>query len=286
MHETGTGESQPSSGLRTGGIAGGSTDGADITQDQLQRNHGGAGQGKLFVVGIGPGSREDRTHRAENAIAQSQAVFGYNRYLDLIADLTEGKDVERSGMRQERERCLAALKRAEEGHVVSIVSSGDPGIYGMAGLVIELAGSEGISVPVEIVSGVTASHSMASRLGAPLMLDYACISLSDLLVPWETIEERLRHVAQADLVVALYNPRSKKRIHQLDDAAEIFRQHRPPTTPVGIGTAIGTGEEEVLISDLSNFLDFEIAMRSTVIIGNSSSRVIGKWFVTPRGYRV
>jgi precorrin-3B C17-methyltransferase len=156
----------------------------------------------------------------------------------------------------------------------------------MAGLVIELAGSEGISVPVEIVSGVTASHSMASRLGAPLMLDYACISLSDLLVPWETIEERLRHVAQADLVVALYNPRSKKRIHQLDDAAEIFRQHRPPTTPVGIGTAIGTGEEEVLISDLSNFLDFEIAMRSTVIIGNSSSRVIGKWFVTPRGYRV
>ncbi len=156
----------------------------------------------------------------------------------------------------------------------------------MAGLVIELAGSEGISVPVEIVSGVTASHSMASRLGAPLMLDYACISLSDLLVPWETIEERLRHVAQADLVVALYNPRSKKRIHQLDDAADIFRQHRPPTTPVGIGTAIGTGEEQVLISDLANFLDFEIAMRSTVIIGNSSSRVIGKWFVTPRGYRV
>jgi len=189
-------------------------------------------------------------------------------------------------MRQERDRCLAALRQAESGEVVSIVSSGDPGIYGMAGLTIELAGSEGISVPIEIVSGVTASHSMASRLGAPLMLDYACISLSDLLVPWETIKERLQHVAQADLVVSLYNPRSKKRIHQLDDAAEIFRQYRPTTTPVGIGTAVGTSEEQILITDLEHFIDFDIAMRSTVIIWNSSSRIVGGWFVTPRGYRV
>jgi len=213
-------------------------------------------------------------------------VFGYNRYLDLVADLTEGKEVERSGMREERERCLSALKRAEQGHVVSIVSSGDPGIYGMAGLAIELADSEGISVPIEIVSGVTAAAFMASRLGAPLMLDYACISLSDLLVPWETIKDRLLHVAQADLVVALYNPRSKKRIHQLDDAADIFRKHRPATTPVGIGTAVSTGEEQIVISDLERFLEFEIAMRSTVIIGNSSSLTVGGWFVTPRGYRV
>ena len=189
-------------------------------------------------------------------------------------------------MRQERERCLAALRRAKNGDIVSIVSSGDPGIYGMAGLVIELAGSEGISVPVEIVSGVTASHSMAARLGAPLMLDYASISLSDLLVPWETIRDRLEHVAQAEMVVALYNPRSKKRIHQLDDAAAIFRQHRPPDTPVGIGTAIGTEEEQVLITDLEHFLDFEIAMRSTVIIGNSSSRIVDGCFITPRGYQV
>lgn len=240
----------------------------------------------MYVVGIGPGGKADRTHRAERAIAESQVIFGYNRYLDLISDLTSDKEIVRSAMRQERDRCIAALQKANDGFVVSVVSSGDPGVYGMAGLIIELADSEGISLPIEIISGVTASNFMASRLGAPLMLDYACISLSDLLVPWETIKERLQHVAQADLVVALYNPRSKKRIHQLDDAAEIFRAHRPPATPVGIGTALGTEEEDVVITDLDHFLDFEIGMRSTVIIGNSSSRTMGKWFVTPRGYHV
>lgn len=240
----------------------------------------------MFVVGIGPGAREDRTHRAEAAIRESQVVFGYGRYLDLIKDLTEGKIVERSGMTEERDRCLAALKRAGEGCVVSIISSGDPGIYGMAGLVIELALSEGIALPIEIVSGVTAAGFLASRLGAPLMLDYACISLSDLLVPWETIAERLRHVAQADLVVALYNPRSKRRIRQLEEAVSIFAAYRPPNTPVGIGTELGANEESVVITTLAHLLDCDIGMRSTVIIGNSSSRAIGKWLITPRGYRI
>ena len=286
MLRTGTGEGQPSGSVGTGGTAGGQQDGADTAEGSVRRDHSGTGQGKLYVVGIGPGGKADRTHRAEDAIAQSQAIFGYNRYLELIADLTDGKEVVHSAMRQERDRCLAALRKASEGCVVAVVSSGDPGIYGMAGLIIEMADAEGISLPIEIISGVTAASSMASRLGAPLMLDYACISLSDLLVPWETIKDRLTHVAQADLVVALYNPRSKKRRHQLDDAADIFRAHRPATTPVGIGTALGTDEETTTITDLEHFLDFEIGMRSTVIIGNSSSKTIGNWFITPRGYHV
>lgn len=240
----------------------------------------------MYVVGIGPGGRADRTHRAERAIAESQVIFGYNRYLDLINDLIGDREIVPSTMRQERDRCIAALRKANEGFVVSVVSSGDPGIYGMAGLIIELSDSEGIPLPIEIVSGVSASNFMASRLGAPLMLDYACISLSDLLVPWRIIKERLQHVAQADLVVALYNPRSKERVHQLDDATEIFLAHRPPATPVGIGTALSTDEETVVITDLEHLLDYEIGMRSTVIIGNSSSKTIGKWFVTPRGYRI
>ncbi|MEW6356525.1 MAG: precorrin-3B C(17)-methyltransferase [Planctomycetota bacterium] len=238
------------------------------------------------MVGIGPGGRLDRTRRAEEAIARSDVVAGYTTYLKLIRDLTDGKELISSGMTQEVERCRAALRRAAEGATVALVSSGDPGIYGMAGLAIEIAAAEGIVVPIEIVPGVTASSAAAARLGAPLMLDYATISLSDLLVPWAAIRERLEAVAAADLVAVLYNPRSKKRMDQLDEAAAIFRRHRPGTTPVGIGTAVGTDEERIVLSDLDRFLDEDIGMRSVVIIGNRSSKSIGGWFVTPRGYTV
>ncbi len=286
MLRAGTGKSRPSCSGGAGCPAGGTQDEADPSQDSLQRDNRGAGQGKLFVIGIGPGGADDRTRRAEAAIARSEVIFGYTRYLDLISDLTVGKEVVPSGMRQERDRCAAAISRAREGHIVAVVSSGDPGIYGMAGLVIELAEAEGPRIPIEIVSGVTASNYMASRLGAPLMLDYACVSLSDLLVPWETIRTRLEHLAKADMVVALYNPRSKKRIHQLDDAVDIFRTCRQPSTPVGIGTELGTPDEHITITDLEHIFDFEIGMRSTVIIGNSSSVRLGDWLVTPRGYGV
>lgn len=213
-------------------------------------------------------------------------MAGYTRYLDLVRDLTGGKELIASGMRQEVDRCEAALRRASEGAVVSLVSSGDPGIYGMAGLAIELAAARGLSVPIEIVPGVSAAQAAAARLGAPLTLDYACISLSDLLVPWATIRVRLAAVAAADLVVALYNPRSTRRVTQLDEAVAIFREHRPGATPVGIGVAIGTGEESVLITDLDHVLEQEIDMRTVVIIGNTTSRCLGPWFVTPRGYGV
>ncbi|MDQ7782576.1 MAG: precorrin-3B C(17)-methyltransferase [Desulfomonilaceae bacterium] len=242
--------------------------------------------GKLFVVGIGPGGPLDRTHRAEQAVAESEVVVGYTRYLSLITDLTGGKELISSGMTKERERCRAAIEKARQGRIVALISSGDAGIYGMAGLAVEMAEVDGDAVPIEIVPGITAAGAAAAKLGAPLMLDFACISLSDLLVPWETIRQRLDAVASADLVVALYNPRSKKRTNQLEEAAKIFLKYRNGGTPVGIGTAVGTPDERITIATLDNFLHLDINMRSIVLIGNRSSRIVRGFFVTPRGYRV
>jgi len=228
----------------------------------------------------------DRTRRAEEAIARCRVIVGYTRYLELIRDLTEGKELITSGMTKEIERCLAALNRANDGEQVALISSGDPGIYGMAGLAIELAQAEGIAVPIEIVPGVTSASAAAARLGAPLMCDYATISLSDLLVSWDIIRKRVEAVAEADFVVAIYNPRSSKRRKQLDEAAKIFRKYRPGKTPVGIGTAVDTADERVVLTNLDHFLEEEIDMRSVVIIGNRSSKILDGWFITPRGYKV
>ena len=228
----------------------------------------------------------DRTHRAEEAIRASSVVVGYKHYLNHIADLTEGKELLSSGMRQEVDRCRAALDRAQQGATVAFVSSGDAGVYGMAGLAIEMAAAHGMDVPIEIVPGISAANSAAARFGAPLMLDYACVSLSDLLMPWENIRRRIKALAEADMVVALYNPKSTKRIQQIEEVAGIFRQHRPGTTPVGIATAVGAEDEHFVMSDLDRFLDEEITMKSIVIVGNSSSKILNGWFVTPRGYKV
>ncbi|HTY66602.1 MAG TPA: precorrin-3B C(17)-methyltransferase [Alphaproteobacteria bacterium] len=236
------------------------------------------------MVGIGPGAPEERTRRAEQAIRESSVLVGYEPYLDLLRDLISGHELISSGMTQEIERCRAAVARAEKGAVVSLVSSGDAGVYGMAGLALGLAAAEGLRIPIEIVPGVSAAHAAAARLGAPLALDYASISLSDLLVPWETIRQRLEAVAAADLVTALYNPKSTKRIHQIEEAAVIFRRHRPDETPVGLATAVSSAEERIALSTLGRFLDEEITMRTVVIIGNRSSQSLNGWFVTPRGY--
>jgi len=257
-----------------------------LSKENDQRDHDRPRPGRLFVVGIGPGGPLDRTRRAEEAIAKSAVVLGYTRYLELIRDLTEGKERIATGMTREVERCRMALKRAEAGEPVALVSSGDPGVYGMAGLVLELAVARASAVQIEIVPGVSAANALAARLGAPLMCDFATLSLSDLLVPWETIRGRLEAVAAADLVVAIYNPRSQKRTRQLDEAAAIFRRHRPGTTPVGVGITLGAPEERILLSDLDRFLDLPIDMQSVVIIGNRSTKRIAEWFVTPRGYGV
>jgi precorrin-3B C17-methyltransferase len=238
------------------------------------------------VVGIGPGDPLDRTRRAEQAIEQSGVIVGYKRYMELIEDLTAGKELVSSGMTREKDRCRAAIERAEQGAVVALVSSGDAGIYGMAGLALEMAKTERKTISIEIVPGVTSATASAAKLGAPLMLDFACISLSDLLVPWEIIRKRLEAVAAADLVTALYNPRSKKRTAQLDEAAAIFRKYREGSVPVGICTAVGTEDEQITLTNLDQFLEHEINMRSIVIVGNSSSKIVENLFVTPRGYEV
>jgi len=211
-------------------------------------------------------------------------VVGYKHYLEHIDDLTDGKELIASGMTEEVDRCRAALERAAAGAVVAFVSSGDAGVYGMAGLALEMAAAGPVPVVIEVVPGVSAAHAAAARLGAPLMLDYACISLSDLLVPWENIRQRVEAVAAADLVVALYNPKSTKRVRQIEEAAEIFLRHRPGTTPVGVATAVGSEAERIALTDLDHFMNEEIGMRTVVIVGNRSSKCLGPWLVTPRGY--
>jgi precorrin-3B C17-methyltransferase len=213
-------------------------------------------------------------------------VVGYQRYLELIADLTAGKELIASGMTHEVQRCRKALRRAAEGAAVALISSGDAGIYGMAGLAIELRRAEGLEVPIEIIPGVTAASAAAAALGAPLMLDFAVISLSDLLIDWETIRRRLEAVAAADLVIALYNPRSTRRVRQLEEAVAIFRAARPDHTPAGVVTDAGQAGQSLRVTDLEHLLQEEIGMRSIVIIGNSTTQLLDGWMVTRRGYPV
>ena len=211
-------------------------------------------------------------------------MVGYGPYVEAIDDLISHQQVITSGMMKEADRCRSAIDQAKAGHVVSLVSSGDAGVYGMAGLAMEMAAAEGDTIDMVVIPGVTAANSAAALMGAPLMLDSATISLSDLLVPWEMIVKRLEAVAAADMVVSLYNPRSKKRVMQLEEAVRIFRQQRPGTTPAGVATAVGADDEELVLTDLDHLLEQEIGMRSIVIIGNTSTRILNGRMVTPRGY--
>lgn len=238
------------------------------------------------MIGIGPGHRLDRTRRAERALKASDTVVGYARYVDAVADLTAGKDVIRSGMRQEVERVRQALELAAEGRAVALVSSGDPGIYGMAGLALELAGAMDLDVSIEIVPGLTAASAAAAALGAPLMTDFAVISLSDLLVPWARIRARLDAVAKAGLVTVLYNPRSHKRTKPFRSALAIFRRHRPAHTAVGLVANASEDGQRVTLTDLKHVDESAVDMRTLVVIGNRDTRAIGGKMVTRRGYEV
>ncbi len=213
-------------------------------------------------------------------------MVGYHGYLRRIADLTVGKELLGSGMRQEAARCRAALAAAAGGRAVALVSSGDPGVYGMAGLALELRAAEGLAVPVAIVPGVSAANAAAARLGAPLMLDYAVVSLSDLLVPLDQILKRLEAVVGADLVVALYNPKSRTRTAPWEAALRVLATHRPPETPAAVATALGSVDEALLLTDLGGLPAAAVDMHSVVIVGNRSSRVQDGFFLTPRGYRL
>ncbi len=221
---------------------------------------------------------------AREALQACDVIVGYKSYIKTISDLSGGKEVFQFGMRKEVERCKKAIELAKDGKLVALVSSGDPGIYGMAGLVLELA-TEKDGVDIEIIPGVSAVNAAASALGAPLMHDFAVISLSDLLTPWEKIEKRLRCAAAADFVTALYNPKSTKRNWQIKTARDIFMQFRDSKTPVGL-YAKTNGKQRHTVSDLASFIELPIDMNTTIIIGNSQTHVVDGRMITPRGYKL
>ncbi|MDA8188093.1 MAG: precorrin-3B C(17)-methyltransferase [Dehalococcoidales bacterium] len=242
-------------------------------------------EGKILVVGIGPGSPEHLTVRAREALAQSDVVVGYKTYVGLIKELLDGKELVSSGMRQEVARARKAVDLARLGKTVAVISSGDAGVYGMAGLVYEVAREVGWSLTsVEIIPGVSALNAAASLLGAPLMHDFAVISLSDLLTPWAKIADRLEMAAQADFVIVLYNPRSSKRTEQIVEAQRIVRRYRDGSTPAGIVNSAFREGQQIVVTDLDHMLDFDVGMLSIVLIGNSSTTTFDGLMVTPRGY--
>ena len=239
-------------------------------------------KGKLYVVGIGPGSYEDMTIRAVNALKDSELIVGYTVYIDLIREHFPEKEMLTTPMRKERERCQMALLEAGKGKTVSMVCSGDSGVYGMSGLILEL--SEG-GVEIEIIPGVTAALSGGALLGAPLGHDFAVISLSDLLTPMELIEERLKLSSKADMVICLYNPSSKKRADYLKRACEIMLEYKAPETVCGLARNVGREGEALAVMTLETLKETSVDMFTTVYIGNSMTREIGGKMVTPRGYR-
>ncbi|WP_276789330.1 precorrin-3B C(17)-methyltransferase [Veillonella magna] len=257
-------------------------------KNSVSQNHGGNSTGTVKVIGIGPGNDEYMTPQAREAILEADRVVGYLTYLDLIKDLIAGKETVGTAMMQEVDRCQQAIDLALEGHKVVVVSSGDPGIYGMAGLVMELANKVDADrrPEVEIIPGLSAVNVAASVLGAPLMHDFAVISLSDLMTPWELIKKRADLCAEGDMVIALYNPRSKKRVTHLDEVRELVLKHRDPKTPVGIVQKAGRKGQHIVISDLEHFTKEEVDMQTLVIIGNSQTYVENGRMITPRGYKL
>ncbi len=243
--------------------------------------------GKITVIGIGPGSLYDMTPRAREAIAQAAVVAGYNTYIRLIEPLLAGKEVIGTAMMQEIDRCRMAVDAAAAGKDTVVVSSGDAGVYGMAGLVLELVLQRPLAERPAFggdIAGISAVNAAASVLGAPLMHDFAVISLSNLLTPWSLIRKRVQMAAEGDFVTALYNPKSKKRVQNIEEVREIMLKFRNPATPVGIVTAASREGEQKVISTLQDFTQEEINMFSMVIIGNSQTYVKDGWMITPRGY--
>jgi len=246
--------------------------------------------GKLFIVGVGPGHHDHMTFRAKKVIEESDTIVGYETYVNIVQDLIDGKDVYRYAMTQEVERAHQCIDLAKSGKIVSLVSSGDPGIYGMAGLIYEMLAESGWDpkngLLVEVIPGVSALNSCASIIGSPLMTDFAVLSMSDLLVPWEIIVKRVEAAAQGDFVIVIYNPSSKKRIHQLQDTIKILLKYRKPTTPVAIIKGAFRDSQSVVLTDLENITNYsdKLGMITTVIIGNSSTYNYKDLMINPRGY--
>lgn len=242
---------------------------------------------KLYVIGIGPGSTEMMSRKSFDILKKVDVIVGYRSYIKLVSEIiSEKQKVYQSGMGAEKERVAKAIEYALSGKLTAIISSGDAGVYGMAGPVLELVDKKNIDLEVEIIPGVTAANAAAAVLGAPLMHDYAVISLSDILTPWAVIRKRLKAAAEADLITVLYNPRSSKRKEQLRIAREIYLEYRDQTTPVGVVRNIDREGENIIISDLQNLPLKKVDMLSTVVIGNSQTYVAENKLITPRGYNI
>jgi precorrin-3B C17-methyltransferase len=244
--------------------------------------------GTLSIVGIGPGAAQHTTPAALQAIQEAELIVGYTTYIRLVRDLIQGKEVVKTGMTEEIGRARAAVERARAGGKVAIISSGDAGVYGMAGLVFqvlqEIGWKRGESPDLRLIPGMTALNSTASLVGAPLGHDFCAISLSDLLTPWPVIGKRIEAAAGADFVIGLYNPASGRRTRQIVEAQEIIRRHRPGATPVALVKSAYRKLQQVELSDLDHFLEFEIGMLTTVLVGSSNTFVYEGYMITPRGY--
>ena len=238
---------------------------------------------RVTVVGLGPGAGEDLTGRARRALEEADLIVGYTAYIALIREMFPDKEMRSTGMRREVDRCREAVAAAAEGRDVAVVCSGDAGIYGMASLVYEVS-QEFPPVEIHVVPGVTAASGGAALLGAPLNHDFAVISLSDLLTPWEKIEKRLSAAAQADFVICLYNPSSKNRPDYLQRACDILLREKDPATVCGTVRNIGRAGEEGQLLTLGQLRDTQVDMFTTVFVGNSQTKVLGGKMVTPRGY--
>ena len=245
---------------------------------------GSAGKkGKLAVIGIGPGAIDMMTLEAYRVIEESDVIAGYHVYVDLVRDTFPDKKIITTTMRREEERCVLALEEAAAGSNVAFICSGDAGVYGMAGLIYEVA-QDYPTVEISVIPGVTAALSGAACLGAPLIHDFVLISLSDLMTSWEKIEKRLRMAAEGDFAIVLYNPSSRKRADYLQRACDILLETLSPDQICGTVRNIGREGQETHIYTLSELRDVKVDMFTTVFIGNESTRRIGDKMVTPRGY--
>ena len=239
---------------------------------------------KLYVIGIGPGEYEQMTLKAIHAMEKSEVIIGYTVYVDLVKEHFPGKEFLTTPMKKEVDRCVMAFEEAKKGKVVSMICSGDAGVYGMSGLMYEV-GVNYPEVELEIIPGVTAATGGAAVLGAPLIHDFCLISLSDLLTPWEKIETRLLAAAQADFVVCLYNPSSRKRKDYLQKACDLMMKYKSPDTVCGTVAQIARDGETAQVMTLKELRDTEVDMFTTVFVGNSQTKNVNGKMVTPRGYK-
>ncbi len=238
---------------------------------------------KIYVVGIGPGAYDQMTIRAADTLNRCDVIVGYTVYVDLVKEHFAGKEFLTTPMKKETDRCILAFEEAKKGKTVAMICSGDAGVYGMSGLMLEI-GERYPEIEVEMVPGVTAAVAGAAVLGAPLIHDFALISLSDLMTPWEKIERRLLLAAEADFVICLYNPSSKKRHDYLQKACDLIMQKKAPETVCALVKNIGRDKEERKVMTLKELRDTQVDMFTTVFVGNSQTKSVRGKMVTPRGY--